>query len=34
MMSSTPTRPPVGLALCLPNMTTLDRRLRRIGANR
>jgi hypothetical protein len=27
-------RPPIGLALCLPNTTTLDRRLRRIGAQR
>ncbi len=27
-------RPPVGLALCLPNTTMLDRRLRRIGAQR
>jgi hypothetical protein len=27
-------RPPVGLALCLPNTTRLDRRLRRIDGNR
>jgi hypothetical protein len=28
------TRPPIRLALCLPNTTMLDRRLRRITANR
>ena len=32
--AATVVRPPVQLALCLPGDTTLDRRLRRVGADR